>query len=680
MKSGLCVRGMDLDGLLTREWLVTNGIGGYASSTAVGLNTRKYHGLLVASMAPPVRRMVLLSRVEESLWCNGQRIDLGCNEYPGAIYPQGHRFLNRFQSEPVPQWTYEGEGWRLVKTLRLLPGQNTTVLSYVFEGAAKAVDLELRPLLAMRPIHELAFQCNWNLTAENRGSRHHRVPATSRSPEVFFAHNGRFQSEPNWYLSQIYRREQERGYAGLEDLWTPGVVRFRVARARTAHFVCSADPIQFRSAVGDADAPVRTAPQAPATDVWADALLRAAGQFVVGADEGGDRVAHCIGGYPWAAPSGRDALVGLTGLFLVGGRFAEAKSLLVSMASKLNNGLMPSRFAEGGGPPVYEGADVSLWFVNAASEYLRYSHDEASVAGQLLDVVCRIINAYRWGAGCSGLEIRGDAEGLLAIRAPGIAATWMDAKVGDRVVTPRVGRPVELNALWYNAVRTAGELCARFGRVERAKSLAGLANSIRDGFNRRFWNEERGCCLDVVEDQGRDPSVRPNQLLALSLPFAVLAPDRHEKVLERVKSELLVPFGIRTLSPRDPGYHGRYEGNVQSRDRAYHNGSVFPWLLGPYVSAVLKIRGRSATVRREARELLRPCLDLIAQEGRLCELFDGDAPHRPGGAIACALSVAEVLRCYVEDVLGQEPVAPPAGKETLTPGAALPVTRITNPA
>jgi predicted glycogen debranching enzyme len=656
---------MDLNGLLTREWLATNGQGGYAASTLPGLNTRKYHGLLVAAMAPPVRRMVLLSRAEETVWCGGHRFELGCNEYPGCVYPQGQRYLVEFQADPFPQWTYAGAGWRLVKSLRLLRGENTVVLTYRFSGSARPVDLELRPMLAMRPIHELTFQCNWNLAAEERGTRHHRVPATNRSPEVFFAHNGRFQSGPNWYLSQIYRREQERGYAGLEDLWCPGVVRYRLDRGRGAQFVCSADPIDFARAIRVADAQLPTVSPLPSPDPALDALRRAAEQFVVSVGDGTDRQTQCMTAYPWAAPSGREALIAFAGLFLVTGRIAEAKSLLMMFASKLQNGLMPSRFPENGGPPVYEGADVSLWFVNAVWDYLRYTNDETAISRQLLDVACRIVDAYQRGA---GLGVRPDSDGLLATRSPGIPATWMDAKLADWVVTPRVGRPVELNALWYNVLRITGQLCARFNRPDRAKSLTDSADRHRKAFNERFWNESTGCCLDVVEDHGRDPSVRPNQLLALSLPFAVLDVGRHESVLNRVRAELLAPTGVRTLAPQDSRYVGRYEGNVQSRDRAHHNGSAFPWLLGSYVTALMKLRGRGAAARAEALELLRPCLEYLLGDGagQLPELFDGDAPHRPGGAIASAASIGELLRCYTEDVLLLGPVAPLAENETLT--------------
>jgi predicted glycogen debranching enzyme len=675
--SGLRVGGMEFGALLGREWLAVNGIGGYACSTVPSLNTRKYHGLLVAAMAPPVRRMVLLSRVEETLFRDGQRFALDCNEYPGVIYPQGHRFLQEFQPGPNPRWIYEGDGWQLQKELRLLLGENTVVLTWTLLSRG-AVDLQIRPLLAMRPIHDLSYQWNGRLLTEDRNKHHHHVPPTVRTPEVFFAHDGRFTASPNWYLNQIYRREQERGYSGLEDLWTPGTVRFHLTRGKAVHFVCSADPIEIRGII--------KAPQQPQTHVSVDRALdglrQAAGQFVVsrpGETAAAGRTAACMAGFPWFGPASRAGLIGFTGLLLVPGKYDEAKSLLTSLAARVRNGLMPSHFPEDGGEPLYQGADISLWFANAAWEYLRYTADDQT-ASHLLDVLLQIIESYRRG---TDLGIRIDSNGLIASRAPGIPTSWMDAKVEDWVITPRIGRPVELNALWYNAVKIAADLCERYGRVDRAKALNELAATIKESFNQRFWNKQAGCCYDVVHDHGQDPSVRPNQILAISLPFPVLDDDRCETVLQKIQSDLLTPFGLRTLCPADPCYQGHYTGGIVSRDRAYHNGSAFPWLLAEYAAAFLRVRGRNESTRAQVERLIRPCLDHVlgAGLGQLCELFDADAPNAPGGALASAASVGQILRAYAEDVLGLTPTVPIPGAPVPTvevlPQAAA---RISNPA
>lgn len=669
MDQGLCVQGLDLDALLTREWLATNQIGGYASSTLPGLNTRKYHGLLVAAMSPPVRRMVLLSRVEETLWRQGQRFALDCNEYPGVIYPHGHRYLQEFSSSQHPKWIYEGDGWRLQKELRLIEAQNTVVLTYTLHSRG-SVDLQLRPLLAMRPIHDLSYQWNGRLVVEDRNKHHHRIPPTVRTPEAFFAHDGKFTAAPNWYLNQIYRREQQRGYAGLEDLWTPGTVRFHLTGGKSVHFVCSADPIEIKKALKSLDQPQKPVPIDPAMR----ALRAAAEQFVTHSADG---TIHCIGGYPWFAPSTREALIGFAGLFLVNGKLDQAKSFLLSLASLMKHGLLPSHFPENGAPPLSQGADISLWFANAIWQYARYSNDEAMVE-KLLDVLLQIIEAYRRG---TELRIGVSADGLLSSRAPGMATSWMDAKVGDWVITPRVGKPVELNALWYNAVKIAAELCKRYGRIDRAKLLNELAASIGKSFNDRFWNNSAGCCFDFIDDHGHDPSIRPNQLLAISLPFAVLDASRQGAVLAKVEQELLAPRGVRTLSPRDPSYHGRYEGNATARDRAHHNGCAFPWLLGHYVTAMLKVHGRNEATRAQGHSLLRPCIDYMLGEGhgQLSEMFDGDPPHSPNGAIASAVSVGEIFRCYAEDALEIEPLAKTQPVPAVAPVPAIGAS-ITHPA
>jgi predicted glycogen debranching enzyme len=672
--------GMSIEGLIAREWLATNGIGGFASSTVPCCNTRKYHGLLVAAMAAPVRRMVLLSRMEETVHCDGWPHALSTNEYPGTFHPEGYRALRAFSPEPFPRWAFQGENWTLQKELCLLREQNTVVLTYTLLAGRRPVALELRPLLALRPIHELGLQWNGKLVTETRaGGTSHHVPATTRTPEVFFAHNGEFQAEPNWYLNTIYRREQERGYSGLEDVWSPGALKFTLKAGQSAHFVCSADPFEFDVALEQAHAQGATTSRCGALEsVYASAnpspgaqddrtlavLSYAASQFLVhssAANASAPDAMPCavIGAYPWSPPSGRAALAGFAGLFLVTGRHAEGRSLLLSMAAKLDRGLMPSDFQENGSAPLYLGADVALWFVNAAYAYFRYTNDEATVGGPLFDTVLRIIEQYRRG---TRLGVSVDDAGLLRTHAPAAATTWMDAKVGDWVITPRQGRPVEINALWYNAVSIAAELATRFGRTTAADDLSALSRLIKIAFNDRFWHAAAGCCHDVVSDRGPDPAIRPNQLLAMSLPFPVLSIDRHSTALETILQELKTPLGVRTLSPRDPGYVGRYAGNVVARDRAAHGGSAYPWLLGLLVTAYVRVHGRGDGARREASELLQGCIDHLCGDGlgQLPELFDGDPPHNRGGAMASALSVAEVLRAYYEDVLDRAPAPVPA--------------------
>lgn len=642
----------EVDGLGGREWLTVNHIGGYASSTAACLNTRKYHALLMAAMSPPVRRMALLSRVEETVISDGSECQLACSEYPGVIHPKGHKYLRAFSAQPFPRWAYQADGWTIEKQLCLLDGQNTVVLSYTFLGGGKPVRLELRPLFALRPMHELSYQWNGQLRAEDRSVRHYRIPPTSRTPEVFFAHDGEFESAGCWYMSTIYRRECERGYAGLEDLWMPGVIRWTLSPGQTVHFVCSAEPINFAEAIDQLQRQTiqLTKMPDPEGDQVLHALLQAADQFVMRLPR--PEGINVVTQYPWSAPSGRDALISFAGLFMVPGRFEQGLSLLRTMVELMREGIMPSEFPEDGGKPLYQGADVSLWFIHAVHEYLRYTGDLRAVKERLFDAMVRIIRYYQSG---TSLGIRPDEDGLLSSHEPGVATTWMDAKVGDWVVTARQGRTVELNALWYNALCVTAGLCREFDRMIWAGEFLRMAESVRLAFNKRFWNELAGCCFDVIGDKGVDPSVRPNQILAVSLPYPVLSPERQPAVLHKVRTELCTPFGVRTLCTSDPSYQGRYAGDVISRDRAYHQGSAYPWLLGPLATAMVKVYGRSEPTREAVQNVLQGCLRHVQNHGQIAELYDGDPPHTPGGAIASARSVAQILQAYSEHVLGNVP-------------------------
>ncbi len=673
-ENGRKVMGFDLsssgvDGLIDCEWLVPNGLGGYASSTVAGLNTRKYHGLLVAAMSPPVRRMVLLSRVEETVTLDSCSWSLASNEYPGSIYPRGFEFLRAFSHDPFPRWAYQADGWTIEKTLQLVRGQNTVVLRYTLLGGNQPVVLEVRPMLALRSIHELMFQWNGRLLVEKRGGRHYRIPATGRTPEVYFAHDGSMtsngQNNPYWYLNSVYRREQERGYAGLEDVWSPAAITWTLRPGETASFVCSADPIDnFDTILATADTQGETAAMEQSiADVSPISLKRAVSQFIVDlppVDEKSAAPARppAISAFTWPAPAMRDVLIGFTGMYLVTGRYTEGLAALRACAATLRDGLIASHFPEDGSEPLYRGADVSLWFINAVREYLRYTHDESTVTRQLLEPVMSIITAYTNG---TALGIRVDTDSLLSSNEPGTPTTWMDAQSNDWVVTPRQGKPIELNALWYNALCIAADLLERAGQSDDATATRATADRVKAAFNDSFWNAEAGYCYDVLEADGHDASLRPNQLLAVSLPYAVLDASRHTTVLDVITRRLLTPFGLRTLAADSLAYVGRYGGNVTARDRAQHNGSVYPWLLGPYASAITRVKGRTDETRKHLTTCLEACMSHLDTDGmgQLPELFDGDDPQRPGGAIAAVISAAEVLRAWMEDVQNVCPVLTP---------------------
>lgn len=663
---------LTLDAAIEREWLCVNHIGGYASSTIVGMNTRKYHGLLVAAMSPPVRRMVILSRVEEFVGREGWRLPLCNSEYPGVIHPDGHRYLRAFNPDPFPRWAWQAEGWTVEKQLCLLEGRNAVCLSYVLVGSDRPLELELSPLFALRPIHELMYQWNGRLRAErNENGAGMQIPATGRTPEVFFQCDGHFESRPLWYLNTIYRREQDRGYGGLEDVWTPGTIRWTLQPGTPVHFVCATEPIDFQAAVSECNRHVASGSWHTA-DATHGSLLHAARQFELNIDRaipattdaGKRRSADqslwtgIMSLYPWGSVRGRSAMVAMHGLLLCAGRLDEARRLLFQYVDSLRNGLMPSNWPEDGSPPTYRGADIALWFINAAWHYLRYHPNDPALRRAALSTLRTMVLQYQRG---TELGIRLDADGLIESDTAGEASTWMDVRLGDWIITPRQGKAVEINALWYNALRIGQQWAGQSGESAAAGNLSALADQVKDSFNRLFWNEPLQCCHDVVRGDKVDSAIRPNQIFAASLPFTMLDQVRCASVLNIVLQKLLTPAGLRTLSPDDPDYHGRYAGSVVARDRAHHQGSVFPWLLGPLADALLRVHGRTQETRRRIADLIDMPLNWIANEGmgQLCELFDGDAPHHGGGGPADAKSLAEILRIYVEIVLDQRPASHP---------------------
>lgn len=682
-------RALPFDELIRREWLITNGAGGYASSTAIGLNTRKYHGLLVAATRPPVGRSVILSRVEETIQPGGRgrARSLACAEYPGVIHPCGHELLRAFSARPFPRWAYQGDGWTIEKSVRFSPsGPNDLVITYTLLGGEGELELLVKPLFALRGIHELSYRWSGRLEAELPDGRDGavRIPATPRTPPAYFAHDGTFVPRPDWYLSTIYRRERERGYAASEDLWTPGTVSFRLSPGRAVHLAVSTEPIRLDHALleirrederrreAGAPDPTPANTNVPLSPEATTRFLNDAGErFFVWTSASDSGAWTClIPQFPWTPLSVRDVLISMPGLLLVPGKLASARTLLVKLAAMVRDGLLPSELSETGEPPAYNAADVSLWFVFCVGEYLRYAQaSDSETAGRLLPVLRQIVDAYRSGTRL-GIGVNGD--GLLRVRENGIGTTWMNARVGNWVITPRQGRPVEVNALWYNALRVVADVAEREGDGAAAGEYRSEADRHRAAFNRRFWNAGARCCYDVVYDAGADAAIRPNQLLAVSLPHPVLSEDRWSATVETVAAKLLTPRGIRTLSPDHSAYQGRYAGDVVARDRAYHQGCAYPWLLGPYASAVARASGRTPAGIERIKSAMRGCLNFMRGEGLglLPELFDGDAPHRPGGAVADARGVAEIARAWAEDVLDRRPQ--PAAKSAPAAGLAAP--------
>ncbi len=642
----------DLDAALRREWLETNGLGGFASSTIVCANTRRYHGLLVAAVRPPVDRVVLLAKLDETLHTRDGAAELGCNLYPGSVHPDGHRYVRGFRLHPFPTFIYEVERVRLVKRVFMLRDQNVTAITYWLERAPGPVTLHLRPMLACRGYHTLGRRNeDFDETLLDAPGGMGLQPYGPETAVYLTCPGARFEEAPDWYYGFQYPREAERGLDVEEDLFSPGYFaatldvddRISVLAAHGA----PADPDVEQAAAEERERRDRLI--APFTHAGEETrqLVLAADQFLVHRD--GQQLRSIIAGYHWFTDWGRDAMIALPGLTLAVGRPEEAKAVLRAFAAHCSAGMIPNRFPDGDADPEYNTVDASLWFVRAVADYIERTGDRALLKGELYEVLWDIIDRYANG---TRFGIHMDGDGLIAAGEPGSQLTWMDAKIGDVPVTPRQGKCVEINALWFNALKDMQHLTELMSEDRRAKEYADMAEAVRNAFGATFWNRAQSCLYDCIDGTYADASIRPNQILAVGLPHSLLSPEREHAVVQTVHRELYTPYGLRSLAPTDPNYIGIHSGNQRSRDGAYHQGTVWAWLLGPFISAWLKVNRHTPQAKTEARQMLQPILDHIhnAGLGSVSEIFDGDPPHRPKGCISQAWSVGELLRLLLYEL------------------------------
>ncbi len=651
-----------LDALLAREWLVTNGLGGYASGTVAGACTRRYHALLVAALAPPVRRTVLVSKVDEVVEADGVLAELGTNEFhDGTIAPTGYVHLSGFRlAGTVPIWTYRVSEVALEKSVWMAREANSTYVRYRLLPGSRPARLRIRPYLTGRDYHaSTRGDPEWRFAVTPVPSGIRVEPRPGAAPYVLKTSRGTFAAGATWYWQFLHRAERARGLDDLEDLYVPGEFRVDLRPGEDVTLLATAEPPEAYPSVDGARAfrqerarqslLLRRAGRLPADPVaipedggLPQRLVLAADQFLVR----GQTRRTVIAGYHWFADWGRDTMIALPGLALVTGRHQDAREILLSFAEAADEGMLPSRFPDGAGPPEYTSADAALWYFCAIDRYLVRVRDR-TLLGLVFPTLREIVERYRNGTR-HGIRID-PADGLLEAGASGLALTWMDARVGGRAVTPRDGKAVDLNALWYNALR----LMARWTETLKADPAGYDAEAVRlrTAFNARFWNAAGGYLYDVVGRDGRpDDSLRPNQLLALSLPYPVVDGDRARAIVRVITERLLTPFGLRSLAPGPPPYRGRYGGGPVERDEAYHQGTVWPWWLGPYVAALVRVTGDRAAARR----LLEPFRGhlLEAGLGTVSEIFDGDSPHTPRGCIAQAWSVGALLEAW--DLVGGE--------------------------
>jgi len=647
----------DFAATTSREWLETNGIGGFASSTVIGMNTRRYHSLLTAAMRPPAGRVVLLSKVEETVVIDGEPIDLSTNQYSGAIYPRGYTYLEEFRLAPFPTFLFTVRGVQIEKSLFMVHGQNTTVIQYrILEKSRQAVRVELRPLIAFRDYHGLTRE-NSALDRAVHSCGQHLVsvrPYLDHS-NLFLAHNAdAVNPRGYWYKNFEYALERERGLDFVEDLFNPLVMRFDLNSTDAATLIASTEPLDVHSAKTrrreEIDRRRQITSGVPAGNSLACALTAAADQYIVSR---GDQKT-IIAGYPWFTDWGRDTMIALPGLTLVNGRSDIARSILLEFSRHVDQGMLPNRFPDAGETPEYNTIDATLWYFEAVRSLLQYTSDYAFVETHLYPVLSGIID---WHLRGTRYGIKMDADGLIASDDPTVQLTWMDAKIGDWVITPRNGKAVEIQALWYNALRTMQEIARRIDKSEDSQKFSTIADQTARSFNRLFWNEEKSCLYDCVFDGNVDPAMRPNQILAVSLTHSMLSKERATAVADAVERELFTPYGLRSLSPLDERYRGRYEGDSVARDSLYHQGPVWAWLLGPFIDAYLKVNGGRKKSKAQVRQWLRTLEDHLTEAGlgHISEIFDGDFPYHPRGCFAQAWSVAEILRAVLENGLAEKP-------------------------
>ncbi len=625
------------------EWLETNGIGGFASGTISAANTRRYHGIFTPTIDPPLGRVTMLSKLEETLLIGDAAFELSANQYPNKIHPKGFQFLQSFRLDPFPIWTFEVDGVRIEKKIFMVHGQNAVVCVWKVRRLrrrdSRSISLEVRPLLSFVDYHHLRREgSEFNGDYSSEGQTISMRP-DAELPSIDFQHNAsKVEKTGYWYNDFEYAIERERGFDFREDLFQPFAMRFE--NVRSAEIIVSTGQSETRDSAKLEKAEIkrrrRLITAAGAKDDLTKLLVLAADQFVVSRGDGHTIIA----GYPWFSDWGRDTMISLAGLTLAANRPEIARGILPEFSKHISQGMLPNRFPDAGSEAEYNTVDATLWYFEATRAYAEHTGDYDFVRDSLYEKLADIV---AWHLRGTRYNIHVDTDGLLYAGEPGVQLTWMDAKVGDLVITPRIGKPVEIQALWYNALCIMSDLAEKFGDIEDRARYAAMAELAKLSFNALFWNETEQCLFDVVENGNRDGSIRPNQIFAVSLPYSMLDAERSKMIVDKVEAELLTPVGLRSLSPNDPRYIPVYTGSPMERDSAYHQGTVWAWLIGPFVDAYRKVNPDSET---RVTEMFRGFEQHLTEAGlgQISEIFDAEPPHAPRGCPAQAWSVAEVLR------------------------------------
>jgi predicted glycogen debranching enzyme len=663
------------DNALRLEWLVTNSLGGYASSTVLGVNTRKYHGLLVAALTPPTDRHVMLAKLDEEVQVGNQTYKLGVNEFRDTFYPKPEGLLREFVISPFPVFRFDAGEVRLQKSVFMSRGKNATIVAYDIRNmVANRVIVRVFPLVNFRHIYYTTHKNQLSWSHSQKPEKQGVVIRFDPTKQALALFTTKGTYSPNhqdiWIENMYFRVDAARKEDCLDDCLSLGHFEMLIGPNEREQFTIIAT-------VEETEDEVRRVLQEIARDDlltqemkrqeslltqfkkqnaeaemedWLNWAVLATDAFIV--NRASTRGKSVIAGYQWFEDWGRDTLISLPGLTLINGRFSDTKEILLTFAQYCDRGVIPNHFPERtGAKPEYNTVDASLWYVNAVWQYLKYTGDFNFVRDHLWNTLQSIVDNYAKGT-LNNIHMAADS---LITHGPRL--TWMDAAIDSIAVTPREGEAVEIQALWYNALRITEHL-ARKLNSDSAEKYISMANRARDSFVREFWNPERNCLFDVITDMKKDSAIRPNQILAVSLDFSILDEARNSAVVNAVQGKLWCPYGLRTLSPDDVNYVGRYEGDWAQRNRAYHNGTVWPWLLGPFVTAFLKTKPEAESRQFALREFLIPFFKKTISDaglGTISEIYDGNLPHLPNGCIAQAWSVAEPLRALVEDAFFMRP-------------------------
>jgi predicted glycogen debranching enzyme len=665
----------DTNKALKKEWLLTNGLGGYASSTILGVNTRKYHGLLVAALNPPGNRTVCLEKIDEEIAVSGSVYRLGANEFSDVFYPEGFQFINSVTIAPSMNFYYVTEQISVNKKIFIPNLTNSVTVIYKIQNQNNSKStIRITPLLNWRHFHSVTNKAN-NSMRFVQTHEMKKVQLDFQSPNASLkieTSNGRFQERPNWIERLFYREEKARGESAIDDCYEPGFFEIAVEPKSTVEFAVVAEAVEDpNEALNKDEVDLNSAKRLLVKEIrrqtalvedssainsnllvsdWIPWILLAANSFVV---SGLTDCRSIIAGYHWFESWGRDSFVSLPGLLLTRNRFEEARKVFVQFSTVCHQGLIPNFVSDQSSNPSCNTVDATLWYIYSVLQYLKYTADFEFIRDNLWSILKEILQHHLRG---TAFNIHVDSDGLLA---HGERLTWMDAEAGGISITPRGGKAVEIQALWYNALRVMQLLASRFNEKNLAESFLVLADKAKSSFNAKFWNTERHYLYDVVTEHGNDDSLRPNQIIVPALDFNLLDQSKNIEIVAAVQSSLLTPCGLRTLDPRDSRYKGIYSGDRSSRDQAYHNGTVWPWLMGPFTTAFLKSKHYSIeNCRFACKNFVEPLFRRQIQQaglGTINEIFDGDPPHFSRGCISQAWSVAEPLRACIEDCLQIRP-------------------------